>query len=250
MHNNMTKLTTIVLLFLAFTTKGQIATFVWLDEMCEYESSFDSTLTTREQINNAYSFVGFNEFRISKTPSVHKIEDISRLNLDSLDFEYNDKKSRLLKLKLPDNEIWETFRQKQLYEIDELYRLCKVTYNAFLTDNFQDLKKFNEDDTCLQFYSTALILGGDSLLSAWKYLTEIQASKNCCPEKIWMKYNEQVNSEIKFQHGKVQILTFGWWNCANRYIDYFVEYQKVYDEYVKLFTLTKEIHCEDPCGGE
>jgi hypothetical protein len=250
MHNNMTKFTIVILLLLNLTAKGQVATFVWSDEMCEYESKFDSCKITREQIINAYSFVGLNEYRISKTPSVYKIEDISRLNLNSLDFEYNDKKSRLLKLRLPDNDIWETFRQNQLNEIDELYRLCKLAYNAYLTDNYQDLKKFNEDDSCLQFYSAALIFGGDSLLSAWKLLTEVQASKNGSPENVWTKYNEQLNSELKMQHGKIQIMTFGWWNCAVDHIAFFTEYQNVYDEFLKLFISTKEINCEDPCGGE
>ncbi len=245
MHNNMKTYATLIFLLLTFTAKAQTTSFVWVDEMCEYESIFDSTKTTRKQIKSAYSLVMWDEFRIHNTPSVHNLEDLQRLNIDTLENEYIDKKHKLVNLQLPDNKVWEVFRHEKLNEIEQLYKLSLITYKAYLTDEIEILNQFNKSDTCLTYYSSALINGGDSLLSAWEHLTKIQSEKNALPEKIWSKYFEQRNSENKFQYGKIQLLTFGWWNCAVKHIDYF-DHQKAFKEFEKLFISTREIYCDEP----
>ncbi len=236
---------TLIFLLLPFIVKAQTATFNWSDETCEYESLFDSTKTTRQQIKSAYSLVYWDEFRIQNTPSVHGSEGLQRLNMDTLKNEYIEKKHKLLNLQIPDNKVWEGFRNEHLNEIEQLYKLSLITYNAFLTDEIEVLKQFKPNDPCLTYYSNALINGGDSLLSAWEHLTKIQSEKNGNPENIWSKYHEQRNSENKFLYGKIELLTFGWWNCAIDYVEYF-DNQKAIKEFEKLFISTREIYCDIP----
>jgi len=221
------------------------ASFVWKDELCEYEGFFDSAKTAKQQIQNACLLAGGEEFNINNYPAVFKLEDIKRLNINAFEKEYSDKKKRLSNMELPKDKIWETFRQEKLRELEQVYKLYKIEYEAYLNNNMEALRKFDKTDECLTYYSNALINGGDSLLAAWKRLTEEQASQNAYPEEIRVAYNEQRKSVNKFQYAKVYLLTFGWGNCAVKYIAWF-DNSKASKEFKKLFTSIKEIQCEYP----
>jgi hypothetical protein len=223
----------------------QSASFVWHDELCEHEGFFDSTKMTKQQVQNAHSLISADEFRINNNPFVVELKDIKRLNCNALKNAYLNEKKRLSNMKLPENKIWETIRQEKLREIEQLYKLFNIKCEVLLMDNMKALREFDKNDECLNFYATALIQGGDSLLSAWEHLTKLQASKNASPESIWSIYHEQRESENKFQYAKIQLLTFGWNNCAVEHINYFDD-SKGWKEFKKLFTSIKEIHCNEP----
>ena len=106
-------------------------------------------------------------------------------------------------------------------------------------------REFDKNYKSLNFYATVLIDGGDNLLSAGKHLTELKASKNVSPERIWAIYHEQRNSENKFQYGKIELFDYGWWNCAVNRIDNFDE-SKEWEEFKKLFISIKEFNCDEP----
>ena len=219
----------------------QTSIFIWADDICEYESVFDSTKTTRIELQNAHLLMmDWGDFNIRNTPTIWN-NSVDRR--EALKNEYVDKKTNLLDLDLPKNQIWETLRQEKLQEIEQFYKFSDVFYDVFLFDNMEAFGELEENESCL-YYSTALTLGGDSLLSAWRHLTEIQASRNARPENIWSTYQRQMNSENKFQYAKEQLLVFGWWNCAVEHMDGFNQ-RKAREEFEKLFTMTKIKECEE-----
>ena len=217
--------------------------FVWYSD-CENEGFFDSTKMTKQQIQNAYSLIANTEFD-NNNPSIIKWEDIKRLNINALKNAYLKENERLSKMELPKNKIWERLRQEKLWDIEQWYKLYKIKCEAFLTDNMEVLREFDKNDECLNFYASALIDGGDNLLSAWKHLTELQAAKNGYPENIWAIYHEQSNSENKFQYGKIELFSYGWWNCAVKHIDNF-DTSKGFEEFKKLFISIKVFNCIEP----
>ena len=230
------------------TKQGQPNSFIWYYDLCEYEGFFDLTKITKQQIQNAYSLCydyNHNTFT-DNIPSVHIIKEIKQINkrtLKELENAYLEKKKKLSKMELPKNEVWETFRQEDLWEMEQYYKVYKIMYEVWL-DNEEALREFDKNDECLTYYSNALIQGGDALLSAWEHLVKSRAVEFENPGAL-LRYQEERDSEYKFLYGKKEILIFGWYNCANKHIEQFDD-SRAMEEFKKLFTSIKEIACDEP----
>ncbi|MGL5958657.1 MAG: hypothetical protein ACRCZZ_08745, partial [Phocaeicola sp.] len=146
---------------------------------------------------------------------------------------------------LPKGEEWERMRMLQLKEMEQVYKLSKLAYQAYLSQKPQGLESFENPDTCTSYYARAIIIGGDSLLNAWKHLTQLQAEQNVSPKQVWKEYHQALNSKHKYEYAKLQVLSFGWWNCAIRLIEGFDE-KKAYLIYERLFDNIKELNCDEP----
>jgi hypothetical protein len=227
-------------------TFSQVAEYTWYDETCTYKSTFDSTKYTRQNISDIYEIAYFGDLRFSKTPSVHKLSDIQRLDTIEMHDDYQLKLQRLQNLDLPKNSIWIKFKDSLVIELDQEYELSKIAYKAYMTSDFTILKNldYNDSDSCMSYYQKALT-GSDSLISiAWEKLTTYQASRNGSPGTVWDKYRTMKSMEDWRKHAEVQIMTFGWWNCAVKHIDRFDNW-KHYKKFIELFLTTEEIDCEE-----
>ncbi len=227
-------------------TFSQVAEYTWYDETCTYKSTFDSTKYTRQNIEDIYKIAYFGDLRFSKTPSVHKLSDVHRLDTTEMNEDYHLKLQRLQNLDLPKNSIWIKYRDSLIIELKQDYELSKVAYKAYMTSNFSVLKNldYNYSDSCMTFYQKALA-GEDSLiLEAWEKLTNYLASRNGSPERIWAEYRTMKSMRDWRKHAEVQIMTFGWWNCAVKHIDRFDNW-KHYKTFSDLFIKTEEFDCEE-----
>jgi len=240
----MTKILIAILSLVPIASFAQSSRFTWADEMCEYRSIYDSALFSSEEIAGAYSLVKW-EFALQNTPSVYQPEDITRLCMDSLEREYRIKKEKLSALEIPDIEVWEKLKQSKLDELEQLYKLSKIAYKAYAGEDQHVLLELENKDTCSTPYANALVLGGDSLLNMWYKLTAQRAPNNADPGRVWSDYYKQLNSSNRLLYAKVYVLTFGWWNCAVRHIDFF-DHEKAFTKFRKLFLSTEEITCDIP----
>jgi hypothetical protein len=229
--------------------------FAWNDDLCKYEGFFDPTKVKKQEIQNALSLISRNPEDLENYgPAVYELKDLKRISSNGfkkLKEVYQNQIKRLSEIELPKKKVWETMRREKLRETEQLYKKYKIVYEAYLTDNMQVLKEFDKKDKLLNLYADALINGGADLLSAWEHFIELQISKHGSPESRRTIYHEQLNSENKFKHAKIDLLTFGWGNCANEYIDHFggsrgEKWSKHNEEYRKLFTSIKEIECDMP----
>jgi hypothetical protein len=233
---------TVIMLLSFFTVHSQNLKYKWEDGVCEFESTYNSKLYTKQQIKNCERLALYLFFRIEKTPSVFKPGDIARLNLDSLNKEYEDKKKILTELDLPRNKDWDDARAKALYEVEQIHYLSKIVYQSF--DNPQVFKDFKAQDSTFKQHTQALLKGGDLLLKDWYELTIKQAEKNALPSKVWAKYYEQSKSNNKLLYARIEVTTFGWWNCAIVYAG-FVDSEMMQKTFKKLFVKIRTIECED-----
>lgn len=233
------------MLLVSVQSFGQKKIYKWNDQLCEYESSYDVNKYNEIQLRNCYSLT-YN-YTYTHTPSVFEPEDIKTLNPDSLDKEYNTKISELKTLDLPKTDYWNELRKSIIIELEQTYQLSRIAYQGYI--NPEHLKNWHYDDACLKKHANALIAGKDSLLNDWYQLTSILVKNNCCPEKVWEKYEEQYRSAKRFEYAIVDVTTFGWWNCAIHHIersDRRFNSKTKHEEFLKLFIKTEKRDCDEP----
>lgn len=219
-------------------------TYTWLGIACEYESIYDNKIYSRQEIQNCYELsVTFN-FHLNNTVSVFDIEDLENLSISELDKDYEQKITRLKKMRLPQSNEWELLRTQKINELNLLYKLNQIEYNAFMED-LTALKSFITEDSCMEHYRLCLENGGEYLLNCWYSYTNERASKNGFPEKVWKTYYSELVSEDKFLHAKIDLLTFGWGNCANRHIER-MNQDDARDLFESLFISTNTVECDEP----
>jgi hypothetical protein len=233
---------TILIASMTLIISGQTSTFKWSDMICRYISSFDSTKYSRDQIKNCYLFTKRESYTLFYVPVFYQPKLIQKYKLDSLDNEYKRKEDKLRTCDLPKTEYWEASRKAVLTELDQVYELNRI---AFLSLSYpRILKQFNHNDYCLDKHSKCLIAGGDSLLNDLYSLILDFERNNGNPANAQGKYDAIIFSNDKFFNARLYVTSYGWWNCANKYINYSNDINKAGMEFRKLFIETKEVNCD------
>jgi hypothetical protein len=230
------------LLLVSIALSGQKSVFMWQDGLCAYESKYNSRIYTEKQLRNCLEMINGSYFTIDHIPSVFRPIDIEELILDTLDNEFNKKVRKLKNLDLPNSTYWKELQSCILTELEQVYSLSRIAYLGYKDP--RNLKQWNYQDPCLKKHSDALINGGDSLLKDWFELTTEHVKINSNPEKVWQTYHNQRSSKDSLDYAKVDVTTFGWWNCANKYIQRCQTHDT--KEFLKLFVKTKIINCDEP----
>lgn len=227
-------------------TRSQTLTFNWQDENCEYISSYNPNTVTQVQLSNCYQLAFSQEFRLKNTPSVFSTASVNTIKLDSLTVEYQFKLQRLKTMNLPRSLFWEGLRSSTVKELKQVYELSRVAYLSYSDPS--KLQQYSSEAPCLPKYRDAIIAGGEKLIAQWRELIAQSAETNCCPEQVWSSFNHDLESKEKIQHARVYVMTFGWWNCANEYVDYidkYYDFDTKNEEFCKLFLSTRTIVCNE-----
>lgn len=226
---------------------AQTAKIKWQDETCEFESKFDSTRVTRIQISNCLRLAKWNEFRLTNSPMVFQPSDLQSLDSNKLYREYIDKVGELDNIDLPKTIFWQDYKTRTREAQQSYFNLSIIKYRAYY-----DLKALYDlpfKDSCINQHREALNSDTSALLKDWKLVRELMASQNGYPEKVISDYNRMLNSDTKMTYAKIDILNFGWWNCAIKYlsrVEDFYSQDKVQSELDALFISTKTIDCDEP----
>lgn len=236
---------TLTALFASITliTSGQTSTFKWSDMLCQYISSFDSTIYPRDLIENCYLFTKQESFTIVYTPVFYQPKLIQKYKLDSLDNEYKCKSYQLRTFDLPKIDSWEALRKSKLTELEQVYDLNRIAFLSLSNPNI--LKQFKHNDNCLEKHSKCLIAGGDSLLNDMYSLILANERNNGNPADAYRKYEAILYSGDKFFNARLYVIWNGWWNCANKYINRSNDHNGPEKEFRKLFLETKTVHCDE-----
>ncbi len=241
------KILTLFLLFISVTTVAQNSIFKWEDDCSVYESIYDSKKISKIQLKNCHSLVYNYYYRINNIPSIFNYADIKRLNLDTLDNEYKLKIDKLNSLDLPNIEFWIRLRKMIKQELEQCYILSRTAYLGFKDPI--NLKKWHYEDSYIKGHVDSLIKGGDLLINNWHCVTSEMAKRNGSPAKVWDRYYTQLKSNKKYEYAIVTVMTFGWWNKANKFLKYInerIDGNIQREEFLKLFINTKVIYTEEP----
>ena len=218
------------------------STFKWHTEICEHTGDYDASKFTEKQLKNTWE-LWFNQVSLETSATVFKPEELPSLSMEKLNAEYSQKKKHFTEVELVPGEYWETLRKNKLQEIEDGYELRRITLQAFKNPAILKNNRFTAD--CSN-YAHALASNDTAVLyNAWNKLVQEQKELNGNPEEYMRQYHIRSASGEKKLYATIDLITFGWWNCANKKIRYVNRDEKMEDEFKKIFASLKT-ECDEP----
>lgn len=240
-----TIISTITILATVSTLTAQMRTFKWDDLMCSFTATYDSKRYSDKQLRNTAKLITMGEFDIDYFTQVFKYDDIESLDVTKLDDEYNRKSVELRSLELVPGPYWENIRKRKLKEMDQVYAQRRVKTIAY--NNPTALRTYDGAPACKAKFVEPLIAGGESLYKVWLDVNIESRKKNSDPERIRRDFEAQFASADRAKFAFVEVMAFGWGNCANASIEYdnAANDGTYLKEFKKLFVRVRDI-CEEP----
>lgn len=245
MKNLKTLTLSIILLALAPSAFAQMATFEWQEVVCLYKGTYDKSKVTEKTLRDTRTLIDFGMgLPLQTDQAVFEVDDLGKLDVEALDREYAKARSELLALKPVDTEYFRELKQRHLRTLDASYRLKRITLLA----HTEPITLFygNDNEACFAKWGRPVIEGGQSLLDAWRRLTDEQKLRNASPEGVEARYQSRYNSPQRDQWALVNVLGFGWWNCVNESIPYVENDGTAEGEFRKLFSKIETVECDEP----
>ncbi len=238
-------LSTVIILLAALSAAAQTRTFRWDDELCQYRGTYDVRRFSETRLKNTLRLArSAGSFPLATNTTAFKIADIATLDVAELDREYELNAAELRSLDIVSVPYWETFRKRKIKELDQAYRLNRVSMMAY--SDPRSLLTYGDASECMVKYARPLVSGGEDLLIAWRGVNELIRKRNGDPENIRRIYEEQLESPDKMQYAMIEVINFGWFNCANELIDYVTGDEVPAREFKKLFRNVKTLRCDEP----
>ncbi len=242
--NSVKILLTIILILCGTAAFAQTKKFLWTTELCEFEGTYDAKKYTEAQLKNTLKLFTVGSFDIETEATVWKYEEIKKLNVAALDKEYESKSTALKKLGIVKSAYWESLRERKLKELKQVYDLSRLTMLGY--DEPAKLKEAAFAEACVAKFANPLINGGDELLTTWRAVSEDTRRNNGDSERIKKIFEAEYDSRDKYKYARIEVMSFGFWNCANALIER-EEYDGTHEEeFKKLFKRTGTIACDEP----
>lgn len=216
----------------------------WTNDLCEFEGSYDAKKYTDAQLKNTLELFASGNFNIQTEAPVWRYEDIQKLSVAALDKQYQSKYNTLENLDIVKSPYWKSLRTRKLKELKQVYALSRVTMLGYSEP--AKLKEATFADSCVVKYANPLINGGDELLTTWKAVNENTRRRNGDPERIKKIFQAEYDSPDRLKFARVEVMSFGFWNCASEFIERVSDAVSHEEEFKKLFKKTRTIECDEP----
>ncbi len=219
------------------------ATFSWLDETCNNTGNYNPKDYTAAQLKNTFDlWYTFSGIPLHASGVAFELGEISRLNIDKLTKEYLERKALYSGMVIISTPFWNRLKEKRIQELETDYEFKKITITAYSEPSALLNNRFTK--YCPD-YANVLASGDSSaLLAAWKQMAEHDKQKSGNPDFYMSRFYEKFNSGNRLQYAKLQLLTFGWWNCVNSNLPHTGSDTVYRKEFGKLFK-TIQFKCED-----
>jgi hypothetical protein len=240
----------LILSFLLFmflpTANGQVRTFRWNTELCRFSGTYDSKKFSQAQLENTVRLMRPGEFGLDPKATVWNFNEIADLDPAALDRKYEMAISELKQLKIVSSAFWESVRRNKTREIEQVYRLSRATMLGYKDP--AKLRDYGGAESCKAKFAEPLIAGGDRLLAAWRVVSDDSRKRNSDPERLRRIFDEQMASPDRLKFALIEVMSFGWWNCANEFIEYDGGDNSPAREreFRKLFIRVRNLGCDEP----
>lgn len=233
----------IVALFSA-SVSAQLKNFTWEEELCSYRGLYDPKKYTEAELRNTLKLINRNDFNlIEHSTSVFGLSDIARINVAAFDAKYRDMAQRLRELRIVRTPYFQGLRAAKLKELEHYWQMSRTSMIAFSDPSA--INDFKLSPSCNQRFAGPLMKGGDDLMAAWLSVNMDNRSKNSDPERLRREFERQKASSDADTYARIEVITFGWYNCANQDIEYVGNDGSAGEEFQKLLTRVRG-QCDEP----
>jgi hypothetical protein len=214
----MKKLFLFALLLFAVSAQAQTKTFRWSSELCDHVGTYDSKKYTEAQLRDTMKLMDYTMTSLSKSyPHVWKWEDIEKLDVAALDAEYKVKTEKLKALNVAAIPYFQNAKNAQIKELEQRYALGRAQLLAFRTPEV--LRDYPAAEACKAKYVEPLIKKDESLLKVWLDVNMDSRSRNGDPARLKRAFDAEMASPDKIQFAIIEVMGFGFGNCANALIE-------------------------------
>ncbi len=223
---------------------NELATFNWHSGLCTHTGSYNPKKHTKEQLQNTLEFIQLSGSVLLNTDATaFQPGDIQKLSIEKLEEEYTKKKGNYQKKIVVAEPIWENLKKQIIQALDEEYELKKITIQAFSNPNTLLNSKFAP--YCSDYVKALTSFDTTTLLNSWKKMSVAHSKNNANPKKFMEDFMLKYNSTDKMSYAKIELMTFGWWNCANSRIFHVSATEGRVKKFNQLFINIKS-DCEEP----
>ncbi|PWN69884.1 hypothetical protein C1631_007650 [Chryseobacterium phosphatilyticum] len=225
------------------TPKEEVFNFV--TELCDNKGRFDANKYTREEIEGTYALWYTLGGTLLDTPSVFDLSNLQMVRRDKdkiltkLDRDFTEKKKLIQNLKVVNVPYWQNIKKLKYEALLQQYQMEKMQISAY-----SDPAVLLKSNTCPDF-SKALNSTDDQMVEEWRKLREEMSKRNANPQRIMNEFNNHLNSPDKRDYAIIDLITFGWGNCANDAVVNPVHDEKMSKEFESLF-IKIDSDCDEP----
>ncbi|NNF00206.1 MAG: hypothetical protein HKN25_14400 [Pyrinomonadaceae bacterium] len=223
---------------------AQTKTFSWENPACAMEGKYDSQKYTEKQLKDTWELVSSTgAIPLFTQTSVFKYEDIGKLSVEDLDTEYRTVSNKVKNLEVVKDPYWQRLKKAKIRETDEFYKLKRLSMQSYKTPSV--LRKYEGASFCKDFYVEPLVKGGEYLRATWLKVNMDSRQQNSGPGRMKRKFDMENARRDWEKFARVEVMNFGWGNCANKTIPYVENDGSAEMRFRKLFISVKE-ECDEP----
>lgn len=222
--------------------------FTFATELCDNKGYFDPTKYSREEIEGTYKLWFQNGGASVSTPSVFYIDDLHEVRRDKdvilakLDKDFMNAKKTLENLIVIDVPYWQNIKKAHIQELKQDYEKKKLQIAAYYDPSVLINNKFT--GKCENF-TKALNSSDDEMIAEWRKLREEMSKKNGDPQGIINEFENRLSYSNWKEYAMIDLITFGWGNCANAEIERPLHDEKMNNEFNSIF-IKIDSECDEP----
>lgn len=219
--------------------------FKFVTELCDNRGYYDISKYSREEIEGVYKLWFELNGSLLDTPSVFNLNDLQEIRRDKdkilakLDKDFAEKKALLQNLKVANTLYWQNIKKLKYEELIQRYEMEKLQILAY-----SDPSVLLKSNIC-KVFSKALNSDDEQMVKEWRNLREQMSKQNADPERIMTDFNNHLNSPDRRDYAIIDLITFGWGNCANDKIPSPPHDEKMNNEFNSLF-IKVDSDCDEP----
>ncbi|MDH6251190.1 hypothetical protein M2347_000917 [Chryseobacterium sp. H1D6B] len=232
------------------TTKHQIkeGIFNFATDLCDNKGYFDENKYTKEELEGAHKLYYDLSGILLEPPHVFRLETLQEVRknqdkiLEKLDKEFTEKKISLENLKVVNIPYWQNVKKQEHKALIQEYELEKTQIKAYSDPSV--LLNSSISKKCDRFVK-ALNSNDSQLTEEWRKLREEMSKRNSDPKRIMDEFENHLNSPDKKDYAILDLVVFGWGNCANEDIIRPQHDEKMNKEFNALF-MKIDSDCDEP----
>lgn len=209
--------------------------------MCLFTGTYDDSRYSLAQLENTKQLVlGEGSFGFIGSDAVNQDPELMKaVKIEVFTQECRDTLKALETLDFVKQPIFLKLQAKRLDYLRQYCRLGEIANKGF--HDGTALRQFKAPD-CERFIPA--LEGKADLMKTWRDFSMGECGNNAEPEQCLAGVDQKKNAPNREEYARAELLAYGWWNCALRYIPEMSDTQAEDEAFQKLFQSAK-MDCQD-----